>query len=55
MRKKDFENLVESIKQAGSIRRGTAPASRVTEVAAVTSKAVRPRLGKSQSRKKGKS
>jgi putative transcriptional regulator len=49
MRKRDFANLVESIRQAGSIRRGTAPAGRVTEFAAVDVKAIRRGLGKSQS------
>ena len=49
MKKKDFENLVESIRQAGSIRRGTATASRVTAFAAVDVKAIRQQLGKSQS------
>jgi len=49
MRKKDFDNLVESIREAGSIRRGATAASRVTEFAAVDVKAIRQRLGKSQS------
>jgi putative transcriptional regulator len=49
MRKKDFETLVESIRQAGSIRRGTSQPSRVTLVAPVDVKAIRQRLGKSQS------
>jgi putative transcriptional regulator len=49
MRKQDFENLVESIRQAGRIRRGEAEPSRVTEFAPVDVKAVRRRLGKSQS------
>jgi putative transcriptional regulator len=48
MRKQDFENLVESIRQAGRIRRGEAKPSRVTEFAPVDVKAVRLRLGKSQ-------
>ena len=48
MRKQDFENLVESVRQAGAIRRGEAEPSRVTEFAAVDVKAVRRRLGKSQ-------
>src|SRR2546423_152428 len=49
MRKQDFENLVESVRQAGRIRRGEATASRVTEFAPVNVKAVRRRLRKSQS------
>jgi putative transcriptional regulator len=49
MKKKDFDNLVDSIHQAGSIRRGAAAASRVTEFAAVDVKAIRQRLRKSQS------
>ena len=49
MKKNDFAHLVESIQQAGSIRRGEAEASRVTEFAAVDVKAIRQRLGKSQS------
>jgi putative transcriptional regulator len=48
MRKQDFEELVESIRQAGRIRRGEAKPSRVTEFAPVDVKAVRLRLGKSQ-------
>ena len=47
MRKKDFANLVESIHQAGAIRRGAAEASRVTEFVAVDVKAIRQRLGRS--------
>ncbi len=49
MRKQDFENLVESIRQAGRIRRGEARPSRAHEFAPVDVKAVRRRLGKSQS------
>jgi len=49
MKKTDFDELVESIKQAGAIRRGEAEPSRVTEFAAVDVKAIRQRLGKSQS------
>jgi putative transcriptional regulator len=48
MRKKDFENLTSSIRQAGKIRRGEMKASRVTESAAVDVKVIRQRLGKSQ-------
>ncbi|HZT81034.1 MAG TPA: NadS family protein [Gemmataceae bacterium] len=49
MKKKDFENLVESIRQAGRIRRGEARPSRVTKFKSVDVKAIRRRLGKSQS------
>jgi putative transcriptional regulator len=49
MKKKDFDDLAESIRQAGSIRRGSSEASRVTEFASVDVKAIRQRLGKSQS------
>ena len=48
MRKQDFDNLVASIRQGGKIRRGEMPARRVTEFAAVDVKAIRQRLGKSQ-------
>ncbi len=48
MRKQDFENLVESVRQAGRIRRGEAEASRVAEITSVDVKVVRQRLGKSQ-------
>jgi putative transcriptional regulator len=49
MKKQDFEELVESVRQAGRIRRGEAKPSRVAEFAPVDVKAVRLRLGKSQS------
>ena len=49
MRKQDFENLAESVRQAGRIRRGEAEPSRVAEFPPVDVKAVRRRLGKSQS------
>ena len=48
MRKQDFANLIESVQQAGAIRRGEAKPSRVTEIAPVHVKAIRRRLGKSQ-------
>ncbi len=48
MRKQDFDNLVESVRQAGRIRRGEAEASRVTEFAPLDVRAVRRRLRKSQ-------
>lgn len=48
MKKKDFDNLVASIREAGRIRRGEAEASRVTEFTPVDVKAIRRQLGKSQ-------
>jgi putative transcriptional regulator len=48
MRKKDFDNLVTSIREAGRIRRGEAKPSRVTRFAPMDVKAIRGRLGKSQ-------
>jgi putative transcriptional regulator len=44
----DFDNLTESIKQAGKIRRGEAKASRIIEVTPPDIKAIRASLGKSQ-------
>ena len=49
MKKKDFDNLVASIREAGKIRRGQAKPSRVTEVAPMDVKAIRRRLEMSQS------
>src|SRR5262245_199997 len=46
MKKQDFHDLIVSIKQAGSIRRGELPPARVTELDSVDVKAVRQRLGK---------
>jgi hypothetical protein len=46
MKKKDFDNLVASVREAGRIRRGEAEASRVTEIAPVGVKAIRHRRGK---------
>jgi putative transcriptional regulator len=48
MRKKVFDNLVGSIREAGRIRRGEGTPSRVTEFAPMDVKAIRRRLGKSQ-------
>ncbi len=48
MRKKDFETLVSSIRQAGRIRRGEAEPSRVTELTPPDVKAIRRRLEKTQ-------
>ena len=49
MKKEDIDQLAESVRQAGRIRRGEAKPSRVTEVKSVNVKAIRRRLGKSQS------
>lgn len=49
MRKQDFDNLVASVKEAGHIRRGEARPARLTEFAPMDVKAIRRRLGKSQS------
>jgi putative transcriptional regulator len=49
MKKQEFEDLVESIRQAGRIRRGEAEPSRLVEYTPVNVKEVRRRLGKSQS------
>ena len=49
MNKQDFDKLTESIKQAGKIRRGEAQPSRVTEFPSLDVKAIRKKLGKSQS------
>jgi putative transcriptional regulator len=49
MKKNDFDQLVGSIRQAGKIRRGEIKAGRVTEYAPIDVKAIRQRLGKSQS------
>ncbi len=48
MKKADFAKLTRSIKQAGQIRRGRAPASRVTTFAAADVRAIREELGKTQ-------
>ncbi len=48
MRKKDFNNLMASIRQTGRIRRGQAKPSRVIEFAPVDVKAIRQRLRQSQ-------
>jgi putative transcriptional regulator len=48
MRKQDFNDLVQGIRQAALIRRGEAKPSRVTEFESVDVKQVRRRLGKSQ-------
>jgi putative transcriptional regulator len=48
MRKKDFDQLVASIRQAGRIRRGEIKPSRVTQFASPDIRAIRRRLGQSQ-------
>jgi len=48
MRKKDFDNLATSIRQAGRIRRGEIKPSRVTQFAPPDIRAIRRRLGQSQ-------
>ncbi len=48
MKKKDFDNLATSIRQAGRIRREEVEPSRVTEFAPVDVKAIRQRLGQTQ-------
>jgi putative transcriptional regulator len=48
MKKNDFDKLVTSIRQAGSIRRGRLKPARVTEFASVDVRAIRQRFHKSQ-------
>ena len=48
MKKNDFDNLVESIREAGRIRRGEAKPNRVSEFAPVDVKAIRRQLRMSQ-------
>src|SRR6516225_10870003 len=49
MRKQDFDNLTASVKQAGKIRRGEAKPGRITDFPRLDVKAIRQKLGKSQS------
>jgi putative transcriptional regulator len=49
MNNKDFAKLTESIKQAGKIRRGKMKAARTTIYHAADVRAIRKKLGKSQS------
>jgi putative transcriptional regulator len=49
VRKKDFENLIESVKQAGKIRRGELKASRTFNFRPTDIKSIRKKLGMSQS------
>ena len=48
MRKRDFERLVKSVRQAGRMRRGDMAPGRVTVVRPADVKAIRARLGKTQ-------
>jgi putative transcriptional regulator len=48
MRRKDFDRLVASVKQAGAIRRGRLKPARVTEFRADDVRAIRLKLAKSQ-------
>jgi putative transcriptional regulator len=49
MKKQDFDNLTESIKQAGKIRRGEMKADRIFQFGPTDIKDIRLRLQKSQS------
>ena len=48
MKKKDFENLVKSVRQAGKIRRKRMRPSRTTAFKPADVKGIRDTLGKSQ-------
>jgi putative transcriptional regulator len=48
MKEHDFDNLVESIKQAGKIRRGEMKAERIFDFAPADIKEIRSNLHKSQ-------
>ncbi len=48
MRKRDFDKLIASVKQAGRIRRGRLAPSCTTTVRPADVKAIRARLGKTQ-------
>ena len=49
MKKKQFDELVTSNRQAGKIRRGEMKPARVTKFTPMDIKAIRQRLGRSQS------
>jgi putative transcriptional regulator len=49
MNDNDFQKLVQSVKQAGKIRRGTMKASRITNFNPADVRAIRKKLDKSQS------
>ena len=48
MKRDAFEQLVESVRQAGAVRRGSARPSRTFRFAPADVKAIRTKLGKSQ-------
>jgi putative transcriptional regulator len=48
MKDEDFANLVESIKQAGEIKKGLRPPSRRFEISPLDVKAIRENLNQSQ-------
>ena len=48
MRKRDFAQLLESVRQAGRIRRGEMAPSRVATIRPIDVKAIRTQLGKTQ-------
>ena len=48
MKREAFDQLVESVRQAGAVRRGAARASRTFRFAPADVKAIRTKLGKSQ-------
>ena len=48
MKREAFEQLAESVREAGRVRRGTVKASRTFRFAPADVKAIRSRLGKSQ-------
>lgn len=48
MKRQDFERLVESVRQAGRIRRNEMAPSRVTTIRPADVRAIRTRLGKTQ-------
>jgi putative transcriptional regulator len=49
MKDNDFQKLVQSVKQAGKIRRGSIKASRITNFNPADVRAIRKKLDKSQS------
>jgi putative transcriptional regulator len=49
MNQKDFNNLAQSIKQAGKIRRGNLRPGRIRSITPADVRAIRGKLGKSQS------
>jgi putative transcriptional regulator len=49
MKDNDFQKLVQSVNQAGKIRRGTMKSSRVTDFNPADVRAIRKKLDKSQS------